>query len=80
MLQNLSEPFLSLGAGLAGAGLLALDLFFAGFVMPLIGGLMQGGQGGIQPLDLMLFATPDEMFAMIEKYGEFGRRSTATWN
>jgi hypothetical protein len=53
--------------------LLALDMFFAGFLMPLIGGMMQDGQGGVQPLDLMMFATPDETFAMIERYGEYGR-------
>ncbi|MCQ3939447.1 MAG: hypothetical protein DPW18_20740 [Chloroflexi bacterium] len=73
MLQNLSNRFYHWARGWLVLVLLALDMFFAGFLMPLIGGLMQGGQGGIQPLDLMLFATPDEMFAMIEKYGEFGR-------
>ena len=34
---------------------------------------MQGGKGGIQPLDLMLFATPEKIFGMIERYGEYGR-------
>ena len=28
---------------------------------------MQGGKGGIQPLDLMLFATPEKIFGMIEQ-------------
>ncbi|MBK8780620.1 MAG: hypothetical protein IPO22_02190 [Anaerolineales bacterium] len=46
---------------------------FAGFLLPLIQGIIQGGQGGIQPLDLMLFTTPEKLFGMIEKYGEFGR-------
>ncbi|MBI5952213.1 MAG: hypothetical protein HY865_11195 [Chloroflexi bacterium] len=41
--------------------------------MPLIQGMMQGGQGGTQPLDLMLFATPQKIFGMIERYGEYGR-------
>jgi hypothetical protein len=38
--------------------------------MPLIGGMMQGGQGGIQPLDLMMFQPPDRLFAMLAKMGD----------
>ncbi len=73
MLQNLSNKFYQWATGWLVLVLLVLDMFFAGFLMPLIGGMMQGGQGGIQPLDLMLFATPSQTFDMIEKYGEFGR-------
>lgn len=73
MLQNLSNKFYQWAKGWLVLVLLVLDVFFAGFLMPLIGGMMQGGQGGIQPLDLMLFATPDKVFDMIEQYGEFGR-------
>ena len=53
--------------------LVALDIFFMAIVMPTIGALMKSGTGLEQPLDLMFFATPDRMFAMIERYGEFGR-------
>jgi hypothetical protein len=35
--------------------------------------MMQDGKGGVQPLDLMLFATPEKIFGMIERYGEFTR-------
>lgn len=73
MLQNLSNKFYQWAKGWLALVLLVLDMFFAGFLMPLVGGMMQGGQGGIQPLDLMLFATPDQIFDMIKKYGEFGR-------
>ena len=34
---------------------------------------MQDGRGGVQPLDLMMFATPAKIFGMIERYGEFNR-------
>jgi hypothetical protein len=34
---------------------------------------MQDGKGGILPLDLMLFATPENIFGMIERYGKFNR-------
>lgn len=73
MLQNISNRFYAWAKGWLVLVLLVLDVFFAGLVMPLIGGLMQGGQGGIQPLDLMMFQTPDKLFAMIEKYGESTR-------
>jgi hypothetical protein len=73
MLNNISEKFYKWANGWVVFILVALDMFFAGFVMPFIGGLMQDGTGQIQPLDLMLFATPDKTFAMIERYGDSGR-------
>ncbi|MBK8784420.1 MAG: hypothetical protein IPO22_22080 [Anaerolineales bacterium] len=73
MFSRLSERFYKWAKGWLVLILLALDVFFAGFLLPLIQGIMQGGQGGIQPLDLMLFANPEKIFGMIEKYGEFGR-------
>ena len=73
MLNNISEKFYKWANGWVVLVLVALDMFFAGFVMPLIGGLMQDGTGQIQPLDLMMFATPDKTFAMIERYGDSGR-------
>jgi hypothetical protein len=42
-------------------------------LLPLVQGMMQGGQGGVQPLDLMLFASPEKIFSMIKRYGEYGR-------
>jgi len=73
MFRSLSDRFYKWTKGWLVLVLLALDVFFAGFLLPLIQGMMQGGQGGIQPLDLMLFSTPEKVFGMIEKYGEFGR-------
>ena len=52
---------------------MALDMFFMGFVMPLIGGLLKDGTGTQQPIDLQFFSTPAKLFAMVESYGEFGR-------
>ncbi|HCK66565.1 MAG TPA: hypothetical protein DHW49_09885 [Anaerolineae bacterium] len=73
MLNNISEKFYKWARGWVVLLFVVLDGFFAGFVMPLIGGLMQDGTGLIQPLDLMMFATPDKTFDMIERYGETGR-------
>jgi hypothetical protein len=73
MLNTISERFHAWARGWLVLIFFVLDAFFAGFLLPLIQGMMQGGDGGIQPLDLMVLATPDKLFAMIEKYGDFGR-------
>ena len=73
MLNKISDRFYKWNKGWLIFILFLLDAFFAGFLLPLAQGMMQGGQGGIQPLDLMAGATPDKLFGMIEKYGEFGR-------
>lgn len=73
MFSNLSNHFYKWAKGWLVLVLLVLDGFFAGFLLPLIQGMMQGGQGGVQPLDLMLFASPEKIFGMIERYGEYGR-------
>lgn len=73
MFKSISERFYQWNKGWLIFILFLLDAFFAGFLLPLIQGMMQGGKGGIQPLDLMMFATPEKIFGMINEYGEFGR-------
>jgi hypothetical protein len=73
MLNKISSKFQAWAKGWLVIVLMLLDMLFMGFVMPLVGGLMKSGTGLEQPLDLMFLATPDKMFAMIERYGEYGR-------
>lgn len=73
MLQNISSKLYERANGWVVLILIILDLFFAGFLMPLIGGLMKSGTGLEQPLDVMFLAPPDKLFKMIEIYGETGR-------
>lgn len=73
MFNNLSDHFYKWAKGWLIIILLILYGFFAGFLFPLIQGMMQAGQGGVLPLDLMLFANPEKIFGMIERYGEFNR-------
>lgn len=73
MIHKMSQKFYSWAKGWLVLVLFVLDGFFAGFLLPLVQGMMQGGQGGIMPLDLMIGATPEKIFGMIEQYGEFGR-------
>lgn len=73
MLKNISERFYQWNKGWLIFILFLLDAFFSGFLLPLVQGMIQDGQGGVQPLDLMLFASPAKIFGMIERYGEFNR-------
>jgi hypothetical protein len=68
MLNRISDRFYKWTKGWLVLVLLVLDGFFAGFLLPLIQGIMQDGQGGVTPLDLMMFSTPAEIFAMIARY------------
>jgi hypothetical protein len=73
MLKTISERFYQWNKGWLILILFMLDGFFSGFLLPLVQGMLQDGKGGVQPLDLMLFATPEKIFTMIERYGEFNR-------
>jgi len=79
MLNKISERFYGWAKGWLILILLILDVFF-GIRYAHCRALMQDGSGLIQPLDLMMFATPDKLFAMIEKYGEFSTSSTSKWS
>lgn len=73
MLTTLSDRFYKWTKGWLILILFLLDAFFGAFLLPLIQGMMQDGKGGVLPLDLMLFASPEKIFAMIARYGEFNR-------
>ncbi len=73
MFRNLSGWFYKWTKGWLIFVFFILYGFLAGFLFPLIQGMMQDGQGGVQPLDVMLFANPEKIFSMIERYGEYNR-------
>jgi hypothetical protein len=73
VLTNISERFYKWNKGWLVFILFVLDGFFSGFLLPLVQAMMQGDKGGVQPLDLMLFATPERIFGMVNEYGEYGR-------
>lgn len=68
MLNNISARFYQWTKGWLVLVLLVLDVFFSGFLLPLIQGMMQDGEGGVQPLDLMMFSAPSKIFEMIGRY------------
>ncbi len=73
MFKNISKRFYQWNKGWLIFILFLLDAFFSGFLLPLVQAMMQGDKGGVQPLDLMLFASPTKIFGMINEYGEYGR-------
>jgi hypothetical protein len=74
MLKTLSQKFHAWTTGWRVIILLVADAFMMGYIMPLAGGLLAfAANASVLPLDLMFFYTPDQAFAMIEKYGEAGR-------
>jgi len=74
MLKRLSQKFHSWTTGWRVLLLLIADALMMGYIMPLAGGLLAfAANASVLPLDLMFFYSPDQAFAMIEKYGEAGR-------
>jgi hypothetical protein len=74
MLNTLSQKFHSWTTGWRVITLLIADALMMGYIMPLAGGLIAfAANASVLPLDLMFFYTPDQAFAMIEKYGQAGR-------
>lgn len=74
MLNTISQKFHAWATGWRVIILFIADALMAGYVMPLAAGLMAfAANASVLPLDLMFFFTPEQAFAMIEKYGEDGR-------
>lgn len=74
MLNKISEKFHSWAKGRWVLVMLVADLLMMGYVMPLAAGIMAfAANNSVLPLDLMFFYTPEEAFAMIDKYAEAGR-------
>lgn len=74
MLNTISQKFHAWTTGWRVLLLLVADALMMGYIMPLAGGLLAfAANASVMPLDLMFFYTPDQAFAMIEKYGATGR-------
>ena len=74
MLNSISQKFHAWTSGWRVIILLVADGLMMGYVMPVAGAIMAlAANASVMPLDLMFFYTPDQAFAMIEKYGEAGR-------
>ncbi len=52
---------------------LALDLLFVAFILPNTEAQMKATSGGVGPIDLQFFYTPEKVYSMVSAYGESGR-------
>src|SRR5690349_5963272 len=74
ILNKISETFHAWAKGWRVIILLVADALMMGYIMPVAGGILAlAANNSVLPLDLMFFYSPEQAFAMIEKYGEAGR-------
>lgn len=74
MLNTISEKFHSWATGWRVILLMIADALMVGYIMPAAAAIMAlAANNSVMPLDLMFFYTPEQAYAMIEKYGEQGR-------
>lgn len=74
MLNTISEKLHSWAKGRWVLAAFIVQAIMAGYVMPLAAGIMAfAANNSVIPIDLMFFYTPEQAYAMIDKYGEAGR-------
>ncbi len=73
MLDTLSATLRKYAKGWLVLVFLAGELFFNAVVLPNQQAKMQAGSGGVGPIDLQFFYTPDRVYSMVESYGDAGR-------
>lgn len=73
MLKRLSDMLHKAAKGWLVFVLFLLDGLFMGLILPAGETLLKGGSGGVGPLDLQFFYTPQKAYAVIAAHGEYGR-------
>ena len=74
MLNTISQKFHTWATGWRVFILFLADAIMMGYIMPVAAGIMAlAANNSVLPLDLMFFYTPEQAFAMMDKYGEAGR-------
>jgi len=75
MLTNLSNTLRKYANGWLVLVFLAGEILFNAVILPAQSAKIAAGSGGLGPIDLQLFYTPDKVYGMIEAYGEETRAS-----
>jgi hypothetical protein len=68
MLNKLSETLRKYASGWLVLVFLAGEVFFNAVILPAQSARIAAGSGGLGPIDLQLFYTPEKVYAMIEAY------------
>jgi hypothetical protein len=79
MLDKLSATLKKYANGWLVLVFLAGEIFFNAVVLPAQSAKIAAGSGGLGPIDLQLFYTPDKVYGMIESYGAEMRSSYRTF-
>ena len=75
MLTKLSETLRKYASGWLVLVFFAGEVFFNAIILPNQKAKMESGSGGTGPIDLQLFYTPDQVYSMVDSYGDAGRAS-----
>lgn len=73
MLTTLSTTLQKYAKGPLVLLFLALDLLFVAFILPNTEAAMKETAGGVGPIDLQFFYTPEKVYSMVSAYGAAGR-------
>ncbi len=79
MLNKLSETLRKYASGWLVLAFFAGEMFFNAVVLPNQQTKIEAGSGGVGPIDLQLFYTPEKVYSMVAAYGEAGRASYRTF-
>ena len=78
MVDNISAIFRKYAYGWLILVLLAGEIFFNAVYLPGVQARLEDLSGGNGPIDLLLYYTPEKVFAMVDSYGEEGRAGYIT--
>lgn len=79
MLAKLSATLRRYAKGWLILLLLALEVLFNAVILPRTQAQMQAGSGGVGPIDLQFFYTPEKVYSMVAAYGDAGRATYRTF-
>ena len=75
MFNRISETLQKFASGWLVLVFLAGEIFFNAVILPRQGAKIEASSGGIGPIDLQFFYTPEKAYSMVAAYGEAGRAS-----
>jgi len=75
MLDKISETLKKYANGWLVLVFFAGEMFFNAVILPNQQAKIEASSGGVGPIDLQLFYTPEKVYSMIAAYGEAGRAS-----
>jgi hypothetical protein len=79
MLNKISELFRKYASGWLVLLFFAGEMLFNAVILPSQQAKIEAASGGIGPIDLQIFYTPEKVYSMVAAYGETGRADYRTF-